>query len=98
MALDACIKNLSEGGNVLLYPSGRTSYTAREEIGGASAVETIIRACPDARIVLVRIKGLWGSRFSRSAGTRPSFGAELKKGALIVLSNLLFSRRAGVSA
>ncbi len=97
-AMKASLETLKNGGNVMFYPAGHTSYTRHEDLGGTSAVETIIKGCPEARVVLVKIDGLWGSRFSRSAGVRPSFIDELKKGVLIILSNLiLFTPRRRVN-
>jgi long-chain-fatty-acid--[acyl-carrier-protein] ligase len=89
-AFAKCRDHLNSGGNVLIYPAGHTSYTRFEELGGASGAEYLVKSCPDARIVLVRTSGLWGSNFSRSAGSRPNFFAELKKGIAIVFSNLIF--------
>jgi acyl-CoA synthetase (AMP-forming)/AMP-acid ligase II/1-acyl-sn-glycerol-3-phosphate acyltransferase/acyl carrier protein len=89
-ALAQCGEVLRQGKNVMLYPAGHTSYSRYEELGGSSGVETLLKACPDARIVLIRISGLWGSRFSRSEGVRPDFFAVLKKGIAIVFSNLIF--------
>lgn len=89
-AFAKCRDTLHAGGNVLLYPAGHTSYSRFEELGGASGAEMLIKSCPDARIVLVRISGLWGSGFSRSAGIRPDFFGVLKKGIGIILSNLIF--------
>jgi acyl-CoA synthetase (AMP-forming)/AMP-acid ligase II/1-acyl-sn-glycerol-3-phosphate acyltransferase/acyl carrier protein len=89
-AFAKCRETLNSGGNVLLYPAGHTSYTRYEELGGASGAETLIKSCPNARIVLVRTSGLWGSVFSRSAGIRPDFFRELKRGIGIVFSNLIF--------
>jgi long-chain-fatty-acid--[acyl-carrier-protein] ligase len=50
--------------NFLIFPSGRCKLTPIEKIDGKSAVPQIIRQCPDVNIVLVRITGMWGSRFS----------------------------------
>lgn len=52
--------------NFLLYPSGRTKSTSLEILGGASGSHKIVQESPNANIVLVRTKGLWGSSFSRA--------------------------------
>jgi acyl-CoA synthetase (AMP-forming)/AMP-acid ligase II/1-acyl-sn-glycerol-3-phosphate acyltransferase/acyl carrier protein len=97
-ALQQCSAVLQSGGNVLLYPAGHTCHTRFEELGATSAVETLVRACPDVRIVLMRVKGLWGSRFSRSDGTRPAFFPQFKRGLIDVLANgFLFTPRRKVS-
>jgi long-chain-fatty-acid--[acyl-carrier-protein] ligase len=55
---------LLKGQNFLIFPAGRCKTTPVEKIDGKSAVPLIIRQCPNVNIVLVRITGLWGSRFS----------------------------------
>ncbi len=64
---------LQGGDNILLYPSGKIYRSAREKLGANSAVTTLLREAPEARVVLVRCKGLWGSRFSYASGKNPSF-------------------------
>ncbi len=54
---------MKDGGNMMLYPAGRLCKTRIEDLGGSSAVETLLGEFPDARIVLVRTRGLWGSAF-----------------------------------
>ncbi len=72
------ITALQQGDNVLLYPAGRLMRSPREELGANSAVSQIVKAVPEARIVLVRTTGLWGSSFSRAGGI-PSLAGNLKK-------------------
>lgn len=55
---------LNHGKNFLIFPAGRCKLAPREIMDGKSAVPQIIRQCPDVNIVLVRITGMWGSRFS----------------------------------
>lgn len=55
---------LRRGSDFLIFPSGRSKLTPIEKIDGKSAVPQIIRQCPEVNIVLVRVTGLWGSRFS----------------------------------
>jgi long-chain-fatty-acid--[acyl-carrier-protein] ligase len=66
--IEEIIAALKQGDNVLLYPSGRISRGQIEVIGGNSGAVSIIHAVPEARIVLIRIRGLWGSRYSRAKG------------------------------
>lgn len=88
---EAVIKGLRDQENFLIYPAGKLKDTAVEAIGGASAVHYIIQQSPDANIVLVRIKGLWGSMFSRAfLGVTPPFIPTLLKGIKIAFRNLLF--------
>lgn len=55
---------LLKGKNFLIFPSGRCKKTPMEKIDGKSAVPLIIQQYPKVNIILVRITGLWGSRFS----------------------------------
>lgn len=85
------INDLKKGDNFLIYPSGRTKQTAEEIIGGASAVHRIINEAPEANVVLIRTKGLWGSMFSRAfTGTPPPFFPTLLRGIKYVLMNFIF--------
>ncbi|CRX38488.1 AMP-binding protein [Estrella lausannensis] len=85
------IKDLKKGDNFLIYPAGRTKQTAFEAIGGASAVHRIVQEAPEANIVLVRTKGLWGSMFSRAfIGKAPPLFPTLLQGVKYVLMNLIF--------
>ncbi len=76
--IDQVVQALRQGDNVLLYPAGRLMQGPREELGANSAVHQIVTAVPEARIVLLRTTGLWGSSFSRAHGI-PSLAANLKK-------------------
>ncbi len=85
------IKGLNNGENFLLYPAGRLKHTGVEKIGGASATHQIIQGAPQANIVLIRIKGLWGSSFSRAlTGKVPPIFPTLKKNMWVLLKNLFF--------
>lgn len=55
---------LKKGKNFLIFPSGLVKRTPVEKIEGKSGVPLIIKQCPDVKIILVRVTGLWGSRFS----------------------------------
>ncbi len=88
-AIHACARLLREGGNLVLYPAGHLMSSRHEQLGGNSAVETLLRLAPGARVVLVRTRGLWGSRFSRAQGAPDLvrvLGAELRH----LLANFLF--------
>lgn len=88
---EAVIKGLNQKENFLIYPAGKLKDTGIEAVGGASAVHYIIQEAPDANIVLVRIKGLWGSMFSKAfLGVTPPFIPTVWKGVKIAFRNLLF--------
>lgn len=69
-----CAEALRRGENVLLYPAGHIARSKLEDLGAASAVETLLKEAPGCRVVLVRTRGLWGSCFSRAAGEAPVIG------------------------
>ncbi|HWQ08936.1 MAG TPA: AMP-binding protein, partial [Holophaga sp.] len=96
--IQACIDGLEAGENLLLYPSGHLAHGCREDLGGTSAVETILARAPEVRVVLVHTRGLWGSSFSWASGQPPRLVEALRKGAGYLLANLLlFSPRRAVS-
>lgn len=76
----ACAAALHAGDALLLYPAGRLYRQRFEDLGGNSAVEQLLRAVPDVRVVLVRTSGLWGSSFSRASGKQPEMLAALRRG------------------
>ncbi len=80
---------LAAGGNALVYPAGRIYRSRREDLRGASATETLLKAAPDARIVLVRTTGLWGSMFSTCKG-RPEIISSFGGAAVMLAMNLFF--------
>ena len=91
MVQEEVIKGLKKGENFLVYPAGRLKHTCIENIGGASATHQIIESAPEANVVLVKIKGLWGSSFSRAlTGRVPPLFPTLWVGVKTALKNLLF--------
>lgn len=89
--LKTIMDNLRQGQNFLIYPAGRLKTINREVIGGASGVPQIINSVPEANIVLVRIIGLWGSRFSYALSDEsPVMFGTILWGIKKVLKNLLF--------
>jgi long-chain-fatty-acid--[acyl-carrier-protein] ligase len=89
--IEEVVEGLKEKQNFLIYPAGRIKQTAKEVIDGASAVHRIIEEVPQANVVLVRIKGLWGSSFSPALlGKTPPMWSTLYQGIKHVFKNLLF--------
>ena len=87
-ALQEIADGLKAGENILLYPAGRLKRQYLEDIGSASGVETLVKAVPDVRIVLVRHNGLWGSSFSLGFnGKMPDIGTALAHGIKYLLLN-----------
>ena len=87
----ALTEGLKSGENFLIYPAGRLKLTGEELIGGSSLVHSLLERHPEAKVVLIRTTGLWGSRFSRAlTGRVPSVGKMLAEGMKIVLKNGIF--------
>ena len=85
------VQGLDKGGSFMLYPAGKTKNTNKEIIGGASGLHRILGDRPETNVVLVRIKGLWGSKFSRFwTGRAAQMGPTINWGIKQVLKNLLF--------
>jgi len=78
------------GENALLYPAGHLTRTRLENLGGNSAVELLLGSVPNVRVVLVRTRGLWGSRFSYANSRELNLRRILWKGFLSLLANGLF--------
>ena len=71
--LDTIAAGLNRGENFLIYPAGRTERRGIEEIGATRAVAELLERCPQANIVLVRTRGIWGSIFSMAyTGEHPN--------------------------
>jgi long-chain-fatty-acid--[acyl-carrier-protein] ligase len=85
-------ERLRQGQNILIYPSGRLSITGEERLGAASGLHTILRNYPDVFVAMVRIKGLYGSIFSKAltGGETPDVGLTIMKGLSLLFKNLLF--------
>jgi long-chain-fatty-acid--[acyl-carrier-protein] ligase len=89
-ALTEVIEALRRGDNVILWPAGRTQREGIERIGGARAAADILRAVPEAQVLLVRTRGVWGSSFSYAyTGKAPRLLHNLASGAGLLLANLL---------
>jgi len=87
-----------QGDNLVLYPAGHAQHSWLEDLRGNSGAETVLHAAPDARVVLVRTRGLWGSSFSWAGGQPPSVGSAMRRGGLrLLLSALIFAPRRRVT-
>ncbi|MBA3603504.1 MAG: AMP-binding protein [Parachlamydiaceae bacterium] len=84
-------ESLRQGQNFLIYPAGKVKLSEIEVIGGASGVHEIIHEVPEVNVVLVRVKGLWGSSFSsyHDGKALPLF-ATITQGIKFCFKNLLF--------
>ncbi len=96
--IDNVIEALKKGDNVLLYPAGTLYRSRYEDCRGNSAVQQIVSAAPDVRIVLVRTRGVWGSGFSFAGGSSPAAGTVMKRGFWQLLANgIIFMPRRKVT-
>lgn len=86
------IDALKAGHNVLMYPSGRLSLDGREIIGGASGTYSVLQEMKSGTVLLVRTRGLWGSRFSKAhtGGSRPDIGKAFLSGLKTIFRNFIF--------
>jgi 1-acyl-sn-glycerol-3-phosphate acyltransferase len=90
--LDEAAGALRAGDSLLLYPAGSMQRETRELVRNTSSVSRILQAAPEARVIGVRIEGMWGSSFSRAfqGGKKPDFMLALKRGIKIILRNGIF--------
>lgn len=91
-ALDEVVETLKSGESILIYPAGRLSVSGEEKLGAASGVAAILQRYPDVPIVVVRIKGLYGSVFSKAptGGITPDLLPTMQFGAHVLAKNLFF--------
>ena len=96
-ALAEAASALQHGEHLLLYPAGRLTRDGREQLGANSGAYTVHQQAPACRVVLVRIRGLWGSSFSAARygdHEMPFFLRVLLRGAIKLVANgLLFMPR-----
>jgi long-chain-fatty-acid--[acyl-carrier-protein] ligase len=97
-ALAEAIAGVRAGDSLLFYPSGRLRQQYLEEIRAASGADVLVKAVPEARVVLVRQTGLWGSSFSLAfSGRMPNAVATAWRGLKrLLLNGVLFMPRRDV--
>jgi acyl-CoA synthetase (AMP-forming)/AMP-acid ligase II/1-acyl-sn-glycerol-3-phosphate acyltransferase/acyl carrier protein len=90
-AVTEVIEGLRRGENHILWPSGRAQRDGVERLGGAEAATEVLWAVPQAEVVLVRTRGIWGSMFSYAfTGSQPPLMRRLGIGLILMLANLLW--------
>ncbi|MBR6471259.1 MAG: AMP-binding protein [Victivallales bacterium] len=93
-----CVEALKAGDNLLFYPAGRIYRSCRESLRGNGGLAAILQEYPEAKLVLVRTTGLWGSDFGRAKGYQTPLGktmlAHLKH---VLLGGLFFMPRRHVT-
>lgn len=92
------VETLAKGGSVLVYPSGHITANGREELSNRQLVYNVISKLPKDVLVLgVRIRGLYGSMWSRVGGrVAPRFVLTFVK-AIFLWFGTWFRRRRAVS-
>ncbi len=78
--------------SIVIYPSGQIAEQGFEKILNKKAAYQIVSELPgNVQVVGVKIKGLWGSRWSKAwTGKPPAFASNVLKGMLMCLANFLF--------
>ncbi len=89
--IQAVVEGLRRGENFILWPSGRVQRRNTESLGAARSLAEILAAVPEANVVAVRTRGLWGSMFSFArTGQKPPLVKTLLEGLGLLLANLIF--------
>jgi long-chain-fatty-acid--[acyl-carrier-protein] ligase len=74
-AVAGVIEGLRQGDNIVLWPAGHLERDGTEHLGGARTVSDVLQEVPEARVVLVRTRGVYGSMFSWARkGKHPRLG------------------------
>ncbi len=90
-SVQAIAEGLHHNDNFILWPSGRLRRGEIEVLGGARALTEILKAVPDAKVVLVRTRGLGGSRFGWAyKAASPNLFTSILAGIGWGLASLLF--------
>ncbi len=83
---------LEDGRSLVIYPEGRITSDGYAFLGGRKLAYLSAKNAPKtARFVAVRIRGLWGSMWSRAwMGKSPNFIMTYLKAIFIVFANIFF--------
>lgn len=89
------LSTLSAGGHVLMYPSGHITASGKEEMSNRQLAHNIISNLPKGvRVIGVRIRGLYGSMWSRVGGrAAPRFTWTFVKAVFLWLGTFFRRRR-----
>ncbi len=89
-AVSSVIEGLRKGENHILWPAGHLQTDGVERLGGARTLADVLQEVPEATVVLVRTRGVFGSMFSYApTGRHPDLTRCLFVGAGWLLLNLL---------
>jgi len=91
--LEALLQDIAErlerGENVILWPAGELMESDRSVLGNNRMLADIIEAAPNARIVLGRTSGLWGSSFGGVAAHKLDMGRAALNAGIAIGSSFL---------
>jgi long-chain-fatty-acid--[acyl-carrier-protein] ligase len=95
--VDAIVNGLARGERFVLWPAGRLYRQGAEALRSQSAVAEVLMRSQPFTLVLLRTRGMWGSRFSWAyTGRVPQLNRELLHAAWLLfwsLGGLLLPRR-----
>jgi len=85
-------KSLKTGHSVLLYPSGQITGQGFEKIFNKKSAHILVNELPEnTRVIGVRIRGLWGSMWSRAwYGKSPNLIQTYLKAIWYIVANIVF--------
>ncbi len=84
-------EGLQRGESFSLWPSGHVTLNGVERLGAARSAADILREAPEATVLIVRTRGLYGSSWSYApTGARPNLGRRILAGIGTLLANLFF--------
>ena len=86
------LQHLNNGGAVLLYPAGQIASQGKERIANKQSAWLVCKNVPPGTVVLgLRIRGLWGSMWSRAnTGKSPALVKTYLRALGLVVANLVF--------
>jgi long-chain-fatty-acid--[acyl-carrier-protein] ligase len=88
-AVAKVVEGLRNGETHILWPSGHVQRDGTERLGAARALTDILTAVPEANVILVRTRGVWGSMYSYAyTGEAPSVVGGILKGLGLLLANV----------
>ncbi len=89
LLLDTIAEGLKRGENFIFYPAGRIYRgPGGEDLQHKSGVSKILARFPEARVVMIRQFGLWGSRFGYTdEGKKPNYLTSVVTGAAALAAN-----------
>lgn len=91
VVLQEMINSLNDGNNQLIAPSGMLSRDGGEVLGKVRGISTLLQEVEGLKVILVRIRGLYGSRFSWGYNKKnPNLWLVLLSGFFLLLGNLIF--------